>query len=163
MKTLYHSLRNARHLTRDAHGLHKSRCCSNLCRKDPYALTYHPVLRFWSTMAFAPPPLFELKPNPTAIKSLYNTDQGLFPKGKNATENNQIVTQSLNLKEEDAVSPFPLLITSLCSPTSGKWTPRHKGYTKDNRGMLTAFELTDEQGIPTGFFLCYSYVCTYNK
>lgn len=29
-------------------------------------------------------PFFELKPNPMAIKSLYNTDQGLFPKGKSA-------------------------------------------------------------------------------
>lgn len=114
-------------------------------------------------MAFTPPPLFRLKPNPTAIKSLYNADQGLFPLGKYAMENNQIVTQSLNLKEENGVSPFPSFITSLCSPTSGKWTPRHRGYTNDNNGMLSAFELTNEHGIPTGFFLCYSYVCTYNK
>lgn len=63
-------------------------------------------------------PFFELKPNPMAIKSLYNTDQGLFPKGKSATENEQLVTRSLNLKEEDAVSPFPLLITSVCSSPS---------------------------------------------
>lgn len=98
-----------------------------------------------------------------AIKSLYNTDQGLFPKGKSATENDQLVTRSLNLKEEDAVSPFPLLITSVCSSPSGRWTPRHRGYTKDNNGMLTALELTDEDSKSTRFLLCYSYVCSANS
>lgn len=71
---------------RGEHYLYKSRRCSSLFMQDQtlYSIIFLTIdfSRYWSIMERAP--FFELKPNPMAIKSLYNTDQGLFPEGKSA-------------------------------------------------------------------------------